>query len=66
MGAPLSKLWGSLRSAWAGGGRPRARPNTNRDVEYGLSTTNTPVKPPTSLPAMGAITKYEITEVCAT
>lgn len=68
MGATLSKLWGSFKSAFTGGGAP-AKSNHNdnkdqaKDVEDRLPKTNTPAKPPTPLPDMGGIQKYEITEV---
>ena len=67
MGATLSKLWGSFKAAFLGGGG-RSHNNTAngqpKDTENGLPTSNTPAKPPTPLPDMGGVKKYEITEVC--
>jgi len=74
MGATLSKLWGSLRAALTGGGGGAAgkddhngnatAPNGHaRDLESALPTSNTPAKPPTPIPDMGSVKKYEITEV---
>ena len=72
MGATLSKLWGSLKAALTGGGaadkgRHDAKAQTSsdheRDVENNLPKSNTPAKPPTPLPDMGSVKKYEITEV---
>jgi hypothetical protein len=35
-----------------------------RDLENNLPKSNTPAKPPTPMPEMGSVKKYEITEVC--
>jgi hypothetical protein len=65
MGAALSKLWGAFLRAWTGGGAPtNNHAQNNKDLEDGLPTANTPAKPPTPLPDMTGIKKYEITEVC--
>lgn len=68
MGAALSKLWGAFRTAVTGGGATGKRDTNHsdgitKDVENGLPTSNTPAKPPTPMPSMGGIKKYEITEV---
>ncbi|KAF2020371.1 SGL-domain-containing protein [Aaosphaeria arxii CBS 175.79] len=68
MGATLSKLWGAVRTALTGGTNSSSSTsndntgNQPKDVENGLSTTDTPAKPPTPLPNMSGIKKYEITE----
>jgi hypothetical protein len=69
MGATLSKLWASLRSAFAGGapaakdGQLHPHQNTTTAVKDVESGTNTP--PATTTDAsMSEVKKYEITEVC--
>lgn len=72
MGATLSKLWASIRSAFSdGGGAGKSNHHANghansaavKDVESGThsparTTDNTDVK-------MTEVKKYEITEVCS-
>ena len=71
MGATLSKLWGSLRAAIAGGGGPEksnavnGNTNKNVDLERGIATTDSTPSQTTAQPIMGEIKKYEITEVCS-
>jgi|TARA_R110002003_G_scaffold242_2_gene17260 hypothetical protein len=68
MGATLSKLWASLRSALSGSApagkssQHHQNANTNttaKDIESG---TNSPAR--TTDAAMPEVKKYEITEVC--
>jgi hypothetical protein len=66
MGATLSKLWASLRSALVGGAptgkNSQQHQNTNTTVKDVESGTNTPSARTTDA-AMPEVKKYEITEV---
>jgi hypothetical protein len=70
MGATLSKLWGSLRATLSGGAAGKGHYNDSptynshaRDIDRNLPAPNTSTKPPTPMPDMGSVKKYEITEV---
>lgn len=69
MGATLSKLWSSLRSAFAGGAGAGKTAGTHqhanglpKDIESGTQTPARAVEPQST---MAAVKKYEITEVCS-
>jgi hypothetical protein len=72
MGATLSKMWASLRSAFAGGAPPAGKnssqqlhsQNTNTAVKDVESGTNTPPTKSIGTAVMPEIQKFEITEVC--
>jgi hypothetical protein len=72
MGATLSKMWASFRSAFAGGAPPAVKngnqqlhsQNTNAAVKDVESGTNTPLARSTDPTIMPEIQKFEITEVC--
>jgi hypothetical protein len=72
MGATLSKMWASFRSAFAGGAPPAGKngnqqlhsQNTNAAVKDVESGTNTPLARSTDPTIMPEIQKFEITEVC--
>jgi hypothetical protein len=69
MGATLSKLWASLRSAFAGGapaaksGQQHPHQTTTTAIKDVESGTNTPPTTTTDS-TMPEVKKYEITEVC--